>query len=50
LALPRGAGTPDRILPRRGRHGSAGLFIGLSPAAVGFWGSRCGHVFDVEFK
>jgi hypothetical protein len=45
LALPRDAGAPDRTLPRRGRHGSAGSFVGLAfvpailepPVRAGFW-------------
>jgi hypothetical protein len=45
LELPRAAGTPDRILSRRGPHGTADLFIGLAPAPEGFWGHRCGRVF-----
>jgi hypothetical protein len=32
LALPRCAGAPDMILPRRDQRGSAGSFIGLAPA------------------
>jgi hypothetical protein len=31
LALPRCAGAPDTILPRRDQRGSAGSFIGLAP-------------------
>jgi hypothetical protein len=36
LALPRGAGPPVRILPRRGGHRSASLFIGLASAPIDF--------------
>jgi hypothetical protein len=50
LALPRGAGAPNRILPRRGRHGSADSFIGLVPAQTSFWGRRRGHIFSPEPK
>jgi hypothetical protein len=48
LALPRDAGAPNRILPHRGRHGSAGSFIGLAHAPARFWGRRCGPVFGSE--
>jgi hypothetical protein len=34
LALSRATGAPDRILPHRGRHGSADSFIGLAHAPV----------------
>jgi hypothetical protein len=30
----RAAGAPDRILPHKGRHGSAGSFIGLAHASA----------------
>jgi hypothetical protein len=40
LALSRGVGAPDRIMPRR-----AGSFIGLASAPAGFWGRECGRVF-----
>jgi hypothetical protein len=50
LALPWCAGAPDRILPHRGRHGSAGSFIGLAHASVRFWGRRCGPFLGPEPK
>jgi hypothetical protein len=35
--LPRAAGAPDKILPRRGRRGGAGFFFGLEGALARFW-------------
>jgi hypothetical protein len=34
--LPRAAGVLDRVLPHRGRDGSAGSFIMFAPAPAGF--------------
>jgi hypothetical protein len=50
LELPRAAGAPDRILPRRGQHGNAGSFIGLASVPAGFWGRGCGRVFGPKPK
>jgi hypothetical protein len=50
LVLPRCAGAPDRILPHRSRHGSAGSFIGPAHAPARFWGRRCGPFFGPKPK
>jgi hypothetical protein len=50
LELPRAAGSPDRVLPHVGQHGSAGSFIGLAPAPAGFWCRGCGRIFGPEPK
>jgi hypothetical protein len=50
LALTRGVDGPNRILSRRGRHGSADSFIGLTPAPADFWGRGCGRVFGPKPK
>jgi hypothetical protein len=50
LALPWCSGAPDRILPHKGRHESAGSFIGLAHALAQFWGRRCGPFLGPEPK
>jgi hypothetical protein len=50
LALPRCAGAPDRILPRRDWYGNVGSFIGLAPALTRFQGRRCGLFFGPKPK
>jgi hypothetical protein len=42
--------SPDRVLSRRGRHGSTGSFIRLVLTPAAFWGRGCGHVFGPEPK
>jgi hypothetical protein len=46
----RRIGAPNRMLPHRGRHGSAGSFIGLAHAPARFWGHRCGPFLGSEPK
>jgi hypothetical protein len=49
MVLTRCVGAPDRILPRRDRHESAGLFIGLAPRRRDF-GATGGPIFGPEPK
>jgi hypothetical protein len=38
--VPHGTGAPNRVLPRRGRRGSADCLFGLEGAPAHFWGRR----------
>jgi hypothetical protein len=38
--LPPAAGAPDRVLPRRGRHGSAGYLFRIQRVSACFWVRR----------
>jgi hypothetical protein len=35
--MSRGAGAPDRVLPRKGRRGSADYLFGIQRVPAGFW-------------